>query len=198
MQLRTESDILDIIRNDDWMIGIIHTASRLHLPDWWICAGFVRSKIWDALHGFEERTPLADVDVVYFDPEHTDESSEKRYERELLQLRPDIPWSVKNQARMHVLNDNPPYRSAVDGIGHFTETATALGVKTDYAGELLLAAPHGIEDVLQLRVKPSPHCRTSPRLLAVYDKRVADKRWKERWHLLTYVPAGPDERQPQG
>ncbi len=28
---------------------ILETANSLNLPDWWICAGFVRSKIWDTL-----------------------------------------------------------------------------------------------------------------------------------------------------
>ena len=44
---------------------------------------------------------------------------------------PTIPWSVKNQARMHIANNIPPYSSAVDAISKFPETATALGVKLD-------------------------------------------------------------------
>ena len=35
----------------------------------WIC----RSKIWDILHDFSERTPIPDIDVIYFDPTNIDE-----------------------------------------------------------------------------------------------------------------------------
>ena len=40
------------------MMDLLKGAKSLNLPDWWICAGFVRSKIWDVLHGFDERTTI--------------------------------------------------------------------------------------------------------------------------------------------
>src|SRR3990167_2279381 len=63
----TEKDIIHIIREDEWMMSVLRIAEGLHLPDWWIGAGFVRSKVWDHLHGYKERTPLPDVDIIYFD-----------------------------------------------------------------------------------------------------------------------------------
>src|SRR5690606_25350077 len=99
-KMKNEEDILRAIQADDWMMAVLETAERLNLPDWWICAGFVRTKIWDELHGFNERTPLEDIDVVYFNPEAVDEAEEKRFEEKLLQLMPDLPWSVKNEAKM--------------------------------------------------------------------------------------------------
>ena len=66
------------------MIEILQAASTLGLPDWWICAGFVRSKIWDVLHGFMERTWTPDVDIIYFDPANIDENFEKDLEKKLL------------------------------------------------------------------------------------------------------------------
>lgn len=36
----------------------------LALPDWWIGAGFVRSKVWDMLHKYTKRTPLGIDDLV--------------------------------------------------------------------------------------------------------------------------------------
>lgn len=188
--LRSERDIIRAISRDEWMMGVIGAARSLDLPDWWICAGFVRSKIWDMLHGYGERTPLPDVDVVYFDPERKDEEYEKMYERRLQADRPDIPWSVKNQARMHAVNGNPPYTSAVDGISKFPESATALGVKMTAEGKLILTAPCGVEDALGMRVKPSPYFQTRPDLIEIYRRRVGEKNWRERWPLLTYDPAG--------
>jgi hypothetical protein len=46
------------------MMDIIKSAKSLNLPDWWICAGFVRSKIWYTLHYFNERTPIKISDYL--------------------------------------------------------------------------------------------------------------------------------------
>lgn len=75
--IQTNDDIVRIIQEDEWMMDILRSAQSLNLPDWWVCAGFVRSKIWDVLHEFDERTPLSDIDVIYFDPSNIDEETEK-------------------------------------------------------------------------------------------------------------------------
>ena len=56
MIITTEGEIMALIQQDKWMMELLNAAKSLNLPDWWICAGFVRSKIWDVLHGFDERT----------------------------------------------------------------------------------------------------------------------------------------------
>lgn len=78
--LKNQEDVVKLIRDDERMMEIIKAASKLNLPDWWICAGFVRSKIWDTLHGFENITNTPDVDVIYFDDKHIDETTEKELE----------------------------------------------------------------------------------------------------------------------
>ncbi|QHW35082.1 nucleotidyltransferase family protein [Paenibacillus rhizovicinus] len=165
------------------MLEVLRTARSLGLPDWWVCAGFVRSKIWDTLHGFAERTPLADVDVVYFDPGCLDEDAEKELERKLDALMPGVPWSVKNQARMHVVNDNPPYSSSVDAISKFPETVTALGLALDVDDRIILTAPCGIEDVVNMTVRPTP-LFARPELAAVYERRIAKKDWQRTWYRV--------------
>ncbi|MCJ1907594.1 nucleotidyltransferase family protein [Planococcus ruber] len=183
--MKNEQDILQAIEADAWMMAVLEAAKRLDLPDWWICAGFVRTKLWDALHGFNERTPLGDIDVVYFNPEAVDEAEEKRYEEKLHQLMPDLPWSVKNEARMQRINDLPPYASSIDAISKFPETATALAVKLDERGQLILAAPCGISDALNLIVRPTPHFIENKELGTVYENRLKTKNWLLRWPRLT-------------
>jgi hypothetical protein len=51
----------------------------LKLPDGYIAAGYIRNRVWDHLHGFTERTPLNDVDVVYFNPHDLSEETDKRW-----------------------------------------------------------------------------------------------------------------------
>ncbi|MFD1031634.1 nucleotidyltransferase family protein [Metaplanococcus flavidus] len=183
--MENKEEILSAIAADEWMMKILCTAETLKLPDWWICAGFVRSKVWDALHGYSKRTPLGDIDVIYYDKNSMDEEIEKRYESQLDLLMPGMPWSVKNQARMHKLNDLHPYLSSVDAISRFPETATALGIKLGARSELELTAPHGLKDLLAMKVQPTPAFKSDERLMKTYRQRIFSKDWTQKWPKLT-------------
>ncbi|MCM3575327.1 nucleotidyltransferase family protein [Mesobacillus subterraneus] len=184
MLLKKKEDVIKLIQTDEGMMEIIHAASSLDLPDWWICAGFVRSKIWDTLHGFKESTLTPDIDVIYFEPANIDEDFEKTLEAELKTLMPDVPWSVKNQARMHVVNQIPPYTSSEDAISKFPETATALGVKLDKEKRLILTAPCGLEDVLHMEIKPTPFFTETRERAAIYEERLIKKNWTAKWPMV--------------
>lgn len=45
---------------------LLTAVASLALPDCYVAAGCVRSLVWDHLYGYK-RTPLNDVDVVFFD-----------------------------------------------------------------------------------------------------------------------------------
>lgn len=184
MLIQREKDIMTMIQQDQWMMAILKTVKSLNLPDWWICAGFVRAKIWDELHDFDERTPIPDIDVIYYDPTNIEEEVEREFEEKLKEQLPTMPWSVKNQARMHIVNNIPPYHSAVDAIAKFPETATALGVKLDEADHVILTAPHGIEDVVNMKVAPTPFFSVSKERMIVYEKRMRNKNWKSIWKKI--------------
>ncbi|TBX48119.1 nucleotidyltransferase family protein [Bacillus thuringiensis] len=185
MTIQTEQDIIRLIENDEWMMNVLQMAKSLELPDWWICAGFVRSKIWDTLHDYEAKTAMPDVDVIYYDSLHQDEIYEQSLETKLMNIDATIPWSVKNQARMHVVNNMPPYSSSVNAISKFPETATALGVTLDELNNVILTAPCGIEDVLSLQVKPTAHFLESKERLHMYKNRVIKKNWQSKWPNIT-------------
>jgi uncharacterized protein len=182
--IKNEKDIIRLIKEDKWMMDILRAVKSLNLPDWWVCAGFVRSKIWDTLHGFKERTPIPDIDVIYFDDTNVEELEEKRLEIRLRNILPNIPWSVKNEARMHVVNNIPPYSSSVDAISKFPETATSLGVKLDEKGDIILVAPWGVDDVINLEVKPTPYFKESKELSQIYEERITKKNWKDIWYKV--------------
>jgi|SRR5699024_364942 len=184
MDIKSEKDILKVINEDDWMMDILTTVKSLNLPDWWVCAGFVRSKIWDILHGYSERTPMPDIDVIYFADTNISETEEKKLERKLNNMHPNVPWSVKNEARMHLANKIPSYSSSVDAISKFPETATSLGVKLDERNALTLAAPHGVEDVLNLELKPTDYFKEDKERVAIYEERIAKKNWKSNWDKI--------------
>ncbi|QPA31435.1 nucleotidyltransferase family protein [Thermaerobacillus caldiproteolyticus] len=184
MMIKNEKDIIQLIKEDEWMMNILRAVKSLNLPDWWVCAGFVRSKIWDTLHGFKERTPIPDIDVIYFDDTNMDELEEKKFEIRLRNILPNIPWSVKNEARMHIVNNIPPYSSSVDAISKFPETATSLGVKLDEMNDIILVAPWGVDDVINLEVKPTPYFQESKERAQIYEERIIKKNWKDIWYKV--------------
>ncbi|SEC76718.1 nucleotidyltransferase family protein [Paenibacillus sp. GP183] len=187
MKLKNEDDIIRVVQEDEWMMNILKAAKSLDLPDWWVCAGFVRSKIWDVLHGVTVRTPLPDIDVVYFDNSNIDEIEEKKLEVKLRNIIPNLPWSVKNEARMHIVNEIPPYSSAVDAISKFPETVTALGLKLDENNKVDLTAPCGVHDVINLKVKPTPFFCETKEKAEIYEERIVKKNWKAIWTKINIV-----------
>ncbi|PGZ98151.1 hypothetical protein COE51_12130 [Bacillus pseudomycoides] len=161
-------------------MDILQPGEQLYLPGWWVCAGFVCAKIWDTLHGFDERTPILDVDVIYFDAENTDELEEKKCEQQLLSMSRNIPWSVKNETRMHIINSIPPYSSSADATSKFPETATALSLKLNEKDEIVLAAPWSVKDVLNLELRPTPYFEETREREKIYEERLLKKKWQEK------------------
>lgn len=184
--------ILQWTCEDDWMMQVLHTAATLQLPDWCVSAGFVRSKVWDMLHGYTARTPLADVDVAYHNPADLNEQTEKEYEAKLRQLLPGVPWSVKNQARMHIAKGEAQYTSTADALAKYPETCTAVGLRLDANGAVSLIAPLGVTDLMDLRVLPTPHfIRHAEEKAAIYNGRVRQKNWIRKWPRLRIVELAP-------
>ncbi len=188
----TRQDILKIIEKDSWMMEVINTVNKLNLPDWWIGAGFVRSKVWDYLHDYKTPTPLPDVDVIYFDPNdfaksetHSESTKmEKKYEAELEKAIQGVEWSVTNQARMHVFHDCPPYKNCEDALRDWVETATCIAVRLNDKNELELIAPWGVFDLTNLILR---HANKSPERIKEFYRRIEEKKWLEKWPKLKIV-----------
>lgn len=178
-----------LIAADPWRMRALRAVAGLALPQGWIGAGFVRTLVWDHLAGLARPTPIGDADVVYFDPADPDEATEKRLEARLTSdcplvfLGQPVPWSMKNQARMHVRNGDPPYRDVADALTHWLETPTAVAVRLDAGGRIEVLAPFGLEDLFRMRIAPTPHARAHR--LADYRQRVASKPWARQWPGVT-------------
>lgn len=153
---------------------------ELNLPDWYVAAGYVRNYIWDSLHNYRIRTPLNDIDVIYYNTEEIDEEIEKKYEQKLKLVTGLTIWSVKNQARMHTINGDQPYKSIEDAIGHWPETVTAVGIKLNQDDSISYISPYGLNDIFEYRVRKSPLFKDEN----CYRARVNKKNWKEIWPKL--------------
>ena len=184
IHLKSEKDILELIKKDKWMIRILKTVKELDLNDWWIGAGFVRNKIFDYLHGYNKRTKLNDIDIIYFDKDNLDEKCEDEFQRKLENINHKVHWSVTNQARMWKLNGSKPYKSAEDGLAHWNETATCIGVKLNYKNHFILTAPHGIKDLINLTIRLNP---LSAHRRKEFELRLREKEWKKKWPKLKII-----------
>lgn len=183
--VQTENDISELIRNDPWRMKVLHAAEQLDLPDWWIGAGFLRNIIWDALEGNPPEPPR-DVDLVYFDAQDLAPETDWAYDEQMRASLPNTEWEIRNQARMHYVNKFPPFHSTKDGISHWVETATCVGVKLEKE-RLEYIFCYGTDDLIGLIARPIPDFRSPGRLPEFY-KRVEDKKWRERWpHLRVEV-----------
>ena len=179
--MQGSGDITALIEAHADMMRLLGAVHELHLPDCWIGAGFVRNAVWEVLH---DRTvdsgALNDVDVVYFDRTNASAARDRAIEAELAARISGVPWSVKNQARMHERNGEAPYLDTADAIARWPETATAIAARLT-SGRVELLAPHGVDDLLKLIVRPTPAFGSRSGEVA---RRVASKNWQARWPKL--------------
>lgn len=176
-----------ILRRDAVRWRLLDVVSHLDLPDCWIAAGFIRNAVWDALHGRAPQTPLGDVDVIWFDPDHCEESRDRDIEEKLRVVVPAIDWSVKNQARMHARNQDRPYQSSTDAMRYWPETATAVAARLSRKDQLEIASPLGLDDLFNLVLRPTR--RFVAEKLPIFEQRVQSKAWLESWPLLKRAKA---------
>lgn len=161
-----------------WHMDTLRAVRDLGLPDWAIGAGFVRNAVWDRLHDFEHLTPLNDIDVLYFDPGDTSAETEAALEARLHEARPERPWSLRNQARMHRRNGDTPYENTEDALRFWLETPTAVAVRLEADDSLTLLAPHGLADLIAMVARPTDRGREK---YDDYIARMRAKNWPATW-----------------
>lgn len=154
----------------------------------WIGAGFVRNAVWDDLNGWEPKQP-EDVDVLIHD-QAGGADREKAYQAALCAAAPDVPWSVRNQARMHVKHGDAPYSDIAAAMRQWPETATAVAVRLDGDSGLWILAPFGLSDLTRGILRPA---QDSERCRSAFASRMAQKAWRRRWPDLTVEDAGPTD-----
>lgn len=169
--------LLAWLADDGERMAALAEAAALELPDWCLAAGFVRNLAWDRLYRPGMPTPLNDLDLIYFDPNDSRPERDRALERQL-RLHSARPWSVKNQARMHLRNADQPYAGCADAMRYWVEIETAVGARLwPSSGQLSLVAPFGIEALFAGTItmnldRPKP---------ATFRHRVESKRWLEHW-----------------
>ncbi|AHM75122.1 nucleotidyltransferase family protein [Yersinia hibernica] len=182
-----QQQIIHWLRADPYRMHALLLARELGLHQWYLAAGFVRNLVWDKLHGYSSPTPLNDIDLVYFDEEDASEQRDLQLEKQLLQMPPfqgiPLPWSVKNQARMHLYTGRWPYTSTEDAISYWVEVETAIGAKLTANGDIELLAPLGLEALFAHTITLNPKNGE----IDTYNQRVKSKGWQRHWPQLRLV-----------
>ena len=175
--MNLEEQLKAWIEEDSLRMHALSIAAELQLPQWCIAAGFVRNMVWDKLHQHSPLTPLNDVDLIYFDPDDTRESRDLESQ---LNSVSSLPWSVKNQARMHARNGDKPYASTEHAMSFWVEVETAVGVRLRSDQSIEIVAPLGVSPLFDYTVTINPKRPKWTEFLA----RIKDKQWLERWPKL--------------
>ena len=187
-----EQDIITLLEHDKEMMEILKSVKALNLPDCWVGGGVIRSKVLDHLHHYTTPTPIPDVDVIYFDKNdfledeiHSDSTKrEKSLEDSLTSMMPQIKWEVVNQARMHVFHKRSTYKDSTDAMKDWVETATGIGVRLLDDGTLELAAPWGIDDLINCILRPVSQKQER---LKEFERRIKVKDWLKKWPKLKVI-----------
>jgi hypothetical protein len=155
--MKREDELTELVLGSEWLRHMLHVVAALDLPDCWIGAGAVRDLVWDTRFGDGfDPARVEDIDVVFFDPDNLSVEHEHEIERGLHEQEPSVEWDVKNQARVHLWYEARfgaaahPLTSTTDGVSTWPEIATAIAVRLrpDREVELEIAAPYGLDDLL--------------------------------------------------
>jgi hypothetical protein len=170
------------VRASPVLMEALRAARAVDAPDWLIGAGAIRDTVWDALHDRPPAVPR-DIDVGYFDPDDLTPARDEAISRALRERAPDLPWDAKNQAAVHLWYPQrfgvkvPPFENTAEAVATFPETASCVGLRLLPDDEIEVIAPYGLDDLFGLVCRRNP-VRVSAEL---YERRVADKGWAERW-----------------
>ncbi len=141
----------------------------------WLAAGFVRNLVWDSLY-LTYDSPLNDIDVIFHDQHNPLPEQDKFIEAQLSKLSPQFPWSVKNQARMHLRNGDSEYLGLQDAISYWPELQTAVAVRLGGEGELEFISAFGLACLFNGRLEHNP-----VRDRSVFLQRVQSKGWLQQY-----------------
>nr|WP_183599701.1 nucleotidyltransferase family protein [Paenibacillus phyllosphaerae] len=181
-----EQRLISLIEANPRLMADLRLVREIVPEEAYISAGYIRNYAWDVLHGYDARDKHTDIDVVYYNRDQLGEERDLAYEQRLIQATGRPSWSVKNQARMHLRNDDAPYDSLEDALSRWPETATAIGARIDEEDRIHFCAPYGLEDLFALKLRQSPLFLNRD----YYRQRVSSKNWRADWPLLQELEGG--------
>jgi uncharacterized protein len=180
-----ESELVSVIRKNQWNELILDRAPKLGFADWWLTAGCIAQSVWNLASNRDIHAGIRDYDLFYYDPD-TSWEAEDAVIGVANRLFADLPVEVqvRNQARVPVwypAKFGIPFGAvskASDGIDRFPCATVAIGVRRREEG-FEVYSPFGLRDLFDGKLKPN---RRLP-IAHVYAEKT--ERWQREWpHLL--------------
>jgi len=177
----------EILLQNEVVKEILNKAPSLEMKNWYLVAGCLAQTVWNHKHRYDLNYGISDYDLVYFDNSDISFEAEDKYIKKGKKIFGDIPVEIRNQARVHLWFEKhfgykiDPFPSVEDAIYQYPTTATAVGVRMENE-ELKIYAPYGLEDLMQLIVRPNKKKITED----IYNKKV--EKWTQIWPMLKVVP----------
>ncbi|GAB3620489.1 nucleotidyltransferase family protein [Glutamicibacter endophyticus] len=182
--------VLEAVLADPVCRALLERLPSLGLKDWWLTAGAVFQNVWNARTGQPAGFGIKDYDIFYFDDADLRWRAEDQVIRRVAAHFEDLGANleVRNQARVHLWyrehfgRDIDPFADSRQAIDCFAVTSCALAVTVDAKGGYRLYSPFGIDDALELHLRPGT--RIAPR--EVYERKVTE--YSARWPQLRAEP----------
>lgn len=177
------------LEHNETLVEVLKRARRLGLPHWYLTAGCVVQTVWNVLTDREAAQGIKDYDLFYFDGEDRSWAAEDRAIRAVADACRDLPVDieVRNEARVHLWYEAKfgvpcrPFATTEEAIDAFPAVCSCVGVRLERDGSWHVHAPHGLDDLFAMVVRPNPVL--APR--QVYESKAA--RWRSRWPELTVL-----------
>lgn len=153
----------DIIADDPVLMRFLHGMAELNLPDPLLGSGAIYNSVWNVLTGRPRHTGIKDADLVYFDPADRSYEAEDRVIRRVQTYfaNSPIPPEVRNQARVHLWFPQkfglhyPELKSSAEMLNYFATKTHAIAARIE-AGQIVIFAPFGLDDLFSFRLTPNP------------------------------------------
>jgi hypothetical protein len=186
--LTAAAELQAVLRTNPDLATLLDRFAELDLPEAWIVAGCLAQTVWNHRYALPPGHGIADIDIVYFDPDLSD-AAEAANEARLRRIFPTLAARVdaKNQARVHQWYEAKfgrplaPYVSVPQAIATYPTTATSIGIRIAN-GAPEICAPYGLADLSAGIVRPNRTLVTE----AVYNAKTS--RWRGLWPGLEIVP----------
>jgi hypothetical protein len=182
-------ELLKILEKNRSLQQILDNASKLNMPNWYVGAGGIAQTVWNVKHNFEPEFGIKDYDLVYYDASDTSAEAQDSFTRKGREIFQNIvtPVEIVNEARVHIWyaqefgREIRPYVSVEDAISTWPTTATSTGVRKEGDGSYAIFAPYGLDDLLNLVVRPNRMLITEE----IYNKKI--ERWTKLWPNLKVI-----------
>lgn len=183
--MKYQEQLEQLLINNSEINEIFAILRKFHLGQAYLCAGSVRTLVWNSLMQRKTNLKLGNLDIFYNAQFESAEEHQVLTTR-LNQSYSKYLWSLNNLSQINPHAGHHQNGQALpDVIAAFPETASAVGVNLDFQGKVSIIAPYGLNDLFEFKLVASPNFLTDSTKLAQFHKRVERKNWLTIWPQLT-------------